>query len=317
MDSYHADVGWTEDQWSRIMTTVAEEAQRARVGAQFLPVVGPEDPTAEAFADFRLGQDQNKYYQPPSQRIFTDNIPNHRLTTIAVPVFLRGQEVADAGLEAALVKFRRAANIVARVEDAFIFNDRLNSGTLASGVGGIPPVFVVTGGGPKQGEKVELGLLPENVGGAITPIGPRLSEVVLAPSGGQQVATAIIRAMSQLEASGQNGPFACVLCPAFYEAVYDPNQNFVAAKDRILPILNGPILRASSISNGDPRLGAVIALGGQPVSLRVTVDLCVRYLQATPEPRYLFRLSERLGLRITDPKAIVVLHDPNPVIFNP
>jgi uncharacterized linocin/CFP29 family protein len=313
MDSYLAEVGWTEDQWGRIATIVAEEAQRARVATQFIPVVGPADPTAESFADFRLTSGTSPF-RPPQDRIVTNNIPDHRLTTIAVPVYLKGQEVADTGLEAALVKFRRASNIAARVEDALVFNDRLGAGPLLNGVANIPDVFKVTGGGPRPGDNFELGLLPTDVGGVFTPIAPRLGEVVAAPAAGggaptlgNQVANAIIRAMTALEATGQSGPFACVLCPAFYEAIYNLNANFVAARDRILPILNGPILRSSAISNTPP-LGAIVALGGSPVALRVTVDLCVRYLQATPEPRYLFRVSERLGLRITDPRSIVVLH---------
>jgi hypothetical protein len=51
----------------------------------------------------------------------------------------------------------------------------------------------------------------------------------------------------------------------------------------------------------------VIALGGSPVSIRVASDIGVRFLQITDEPRFLFRISERIGLRVTDPEALVAI----------
>jgi hypothetical protein len=113
--------------------------------------------------------------------------------------------------------------------------------------------------------------------------------------------------MNDLESRGQSRPFACALSPYLYEAVYTPNANFVAAKDRILPILNGPLVRSSAITDFPRPYGVVIALGGSPVSIRIASDIGVRFLQITDEPRFLFRISERIGLRVTDPAALVVL----------
>jgi uncharacterized linocin/CFP29 family protein len=320
MDPALANLGWTEDQWNQICSVVTEEAQKARVAAQILPTVGPEDRSAVSFADYRLGTIANPIAPPPARRLTTNNFPDHPLTTIAAQVALSSAEIADPGLEAAFVKFRRAANVIARLEDAVVFNDRITRGVPLAGIRGVPQIFQVTGGGPAPGTAVELGLLPLDLGvGPRTPIASRGRVVVappfarpVTPAMGQRIADGIVAAMSQLEASGQSSAFACALSPLFYEAVYSPSPNFVAARDRILPILNGPLVRSSAITDvnavGAPNpYGVVIALGGTPVSLRVTVDISVRFLQLTSEPRALFRVSERIGLRVTDPSAIVVL----------
>lgn len=322
MNSDLVEQGWTDEHWDRITTVVTEEAQRARTAAQFLPVIGPQDRSLVSFSDFRMSNGPNLFAAPAS-RIETNDVPSHVFTTIAVPVHLTSAEMADPNLEAALLQFRRAANIVARLEDAIVFNDRLLPGSPLGGIGGVPPVYQVSGGGPTPPQQVELGLAPLDLGvGAPTPVWPRQSIGLGAlparapsqlPQFGDTIVGAIIRAMSKLENAGQNGPFACALSPYLYEAVYTPNANFVAARDRILPILNGPLVRASALpeaADSDPPLayGIVVSLGGNPVGLRVAVDIGVKYLQATEEPRFLFRVSERIGLRITDPQAIAVLH---------
>jgi len=48
-------------------------------------------------------------------------------------------------------------------------------------------------------------------------------------------------------------------------------------------------------------------LGGEPVDLVVATDICVSFLQATTDPYYVFRVSEKIVLRIKQPNAIVVL----------
>lgn len=322
MNEQLLEAGWSDEQWSRVSSAVTEEAQRARVAAQMLPVVGPEDPAAVAFSDHAL------QVPPPfnplgftAGRLATNNIPNHPFTRIGVEVQLSASEMADPDLQAAMVKFRRAANIVARLEDAVVFNDRIAAGAPAAGVGGIPAVYRVTGGGPPAGQLVELGLVPLYNGVAqVTGTPPRLQVAVPGPfppvpgpAVGQRVVQAIIQAMNRLEAQGQSGPFACALSSYFYQAVYVPNASFVAAKDRLLPILNGPLLRASAIPdtslvfNAPNPYGVVVALGANQVAIRVGKDISVKFLYVSAEPRYVFRVSEKLGLRISDPEAIAVL----------
>jgi uncharacterized linocin/CFP29 family protein len=48
----------------------------------------------------------------------------------------------------------------------------------------------------------------------------------------------------------------------------------------------------------------LVALGGEPVDLVIAKDISVDFLQVTPDPAYVFRLHEKLVLRITSPGAI-------------
>jgi uncharacterized linocin/CFP29 family protein len=327
MDRNVAQPSWTDTQWNVVLKTLSEEAQRARVAAQFLPIAGPIDASTVAVPEFTLSTQAN--LDPPPPRILqTNNLPNLTFTSIAVPVVLSSSEVADPDLGAALVKFRRAANIIARIEDAVVFNDRIAPGRPPTGLFGMPVVDQVAGGGPPPGTNVQLGLLPLDFGfGPLRTVRPRLpipvpiTTAIPAGGGGRAAAlltygtdivNGIVRAVAELENNGQTGPYACVLGQLPYEAVYTPNGNFVAAKDRILPMLGGPLLRSSTITsapgaNGGHAYGVVVALGGSPVELIVAADISVRFLYVTIEPHYVFRVSERVALRVSDPTAIAVL----------
>jgi hypothetical protein len=80
-------------------------------------------------------------------------------------------------------------------------------------------------------------------------------------------------------------------------------------QDRILPFLGGgPLLRSSTL-NVAPGLGSgvVVALGGEPVELVIATDVCVQFLQVTAEPLFVFRVCEKMALRIKEPEAIIRL----------
>ena len=51
----------------------------------------------------------------------------------------------------------------------------------------------------------------------------------------------------------------------------------------------------------------VVALGGTPVELIVATDVCVQFLQLTAEPVFVFRVCEKMALRIKEPDAIMQL----------
>jgi uncharacterized linocin/CFP29 family protein len=307
----HADLvelGWTEEQWNRIVTTVTEEAQKARLAAQVLPVVGPEAPTTIALPNFTLTKGENP---PPNEepeyakdRLKVDSDPTLYLTTIAINVQLRTVEVADPELKAALVMFRRAANHIARIEDALIFNGRPGPDKKPQfGVNGIPDVYTVHGHSKVNGIFIDQGV-PD-------PADSRIYLAIGAPdpdgSAGQPIVNAVVDAISQLEANGQLGPFACILGHQLFHDVCDPTSNLVLPRDRILPFLEGPLRRSSAIATN---WGAVIALSGNPVEIVVATDINVRFLQTTLEPRFVFRVSERVALRIEETKAIAVLRKP-------
>ena len=117
---------------------------------------------------------------------------------------------------------------------------------------------------------------------------------------------AISAAIGQLEANGQFGPFAAVLDNNFFTAVQMPAAGLTLPQDRIIPFLGsgGSLLRSSTLPVDS---GVVVALGGGAVELIVATDMSQAFLQVTSEPRFLFRLFEKIRLRINQPQAIAIL----------
>jgi uncharacterized linocin/CFP29 family protein len=293
----HADLvnlGWTEEQWNRIGAAVADEAQRARVAAQALPTCGPEDPSIVAVPNYTLTSAADPNVPAATtvlatNRLEVNSAPDLPLTTIAVNVQLKTADVADPELRAALVMFRRAANIVARIEDALVFNG-WNPGAAAPppGLAGVPAVYKVT--------------VSSTVPGLLST--PNPPTAVASPANGQALVSAIVAAITALEGRGQLGPFACMLDDSLFQVACDPTGNLVLPRDRILPFLQGPLLRSSTLNLAKGHAGVVIATAGEPIELVVAADIHVRYVQATAEPRYVFRVSERVALRIKDAAAV-------------
>ena len=89
-----------------------------------------------------------------------------------------------------------------------------------------------------------------------------------------------------------------------------PTSALVLPQDRILPFLGGgPLLRSSTLDTAALvlRSGVVVALGGEPVELVIATDVCVQFLQVTAEPHFVFRVCEKMALRIKEPEAIMQL----------
>lgn len=312
MHSDLIEAGWGDEHWSRLVNAISEEAQKARVAAQMLPIAGPEERSTVAVPEFAIGVGRSPAASaegsPTTERLTVDSNPTLYLTTIAVNVFLRSHELADPQLSAALGMFRRAANYIARIEDALVFNGRDAQAAPRQGLDGIPAVYSVSGDGgsrglvlPAQLDRREKAPERQRVHCRLQPRGEALQ--------GDDIITAIITAIGQLDARGQQGPYACALSTDLFARVCTPNHNLVLPRDRILPFLQGPLLRASTLPAGQ---GVVVALSGSPVEIVVGSDIGLRYLQATLEPRYAFRVSERVALRIREENAIAVLTSESP-----
>jgi hypothetical protein len=311
MHSDLVDLGWTDEHWNRICSAVTEEAQKARVAAQMLPLAGPEDPSTVAVPNFSL-QFPFSPQPPPMLRLQVDSDPTLHLTTIAVNVPLRTVDVSDPNLTAALVMFRRAANYVARLEDLLVFGGRPLPNTLLLPPLPAPlPVWTVHGRGTVDGlllaysgfglqrRYTRIGLMPP------APPPPPVPPAPAAPDPrGERIINAVIDSINQLDGTGQLAPYACALAPDLFAAICTPTDNLVLPRDRILPFLQGPLVRASALFNG---FGVVVALSANPVELIVASDIGVRFLQTTQEPRYVFRVSERVALRIKEHRAIGIL----------
>jgi len=85
--------------------------------------------------------------------------------------------------------------------------------------------------------------------------------------------------------------------------------SLVMPQDRIIPFLGGgPLLRSSTLDALDGFSGVVVALGGAPVELVVATDMSLQFIQVTNDPVFIFRVYEKIALRIREPEAIVQLY---------
>jgi hypothetical protein len=278
---------WTDEQVARVNQVIQEEASRARVAATFLPLYGPLSPDS----DF-VRAEQVREGPPPGgvkPRITIEDTTTLKLSTLQVKVYLRGAQMADPGLKSALQVFRRAANVLARCEDAVSFRGQPDDqGTLPPGV---PDVCEILGGQQTDG-----------LHGTAVAAGNVVAVVGLPGDG---LVTAVSEAIGQLEAKGQFGPFAAVLGQDLFVEAQTPNDSLVLPQDRIVPFLGGgSLLRSSTLPANN---GVIVALGGAPVELVVATDMSLNFLQITPDPMFVFRVFEKLVLRIKQRDAIMVL----------
>ena len=335
-------VPWTDEQWARANQVIQDEAKRARVAATFLPLYGPLD----ADADFVRRQDilyaaaagtrtaaSNEYAIELAafnaaiaagnfaaaaraqermtsaqailgrQRLGIGDRDTMRLATLQVHVPVRNAQMADPEMTSVLALFRRAANVIARLEDAIVFRGLAPASTIVGGfappgTGGLPGIWQITGA-----------LGAEGLWSLTTPRGWSNVSPLPFVLRGRAIVRAISRAIGDLERNGHFGPFAVVLGQGLFLIAQTPDVgSLVLPQDRIIPFLGGgPLLRSSTLDAMRGFTGLVVALGGAPVELVVATDLSLQFLQVTNEPAFIFRVYEKIALRIKEPTAIVQL----------
>lgn len=285
MTDNNQQVPWTDEQWARVRKVIQEEAARARVGASFLPLVGPLPPSTDYVSIDTI--DYGKQGQP---RLSIDDKSTVQLATLQVRVYLRGAQMADPDMASALQLFRRAANVLARLEDHVVFNG-------LKGPDQPPPPELAVG--KIMGGQASQGLADGKVHDIDAP--DRDPKVL-----GGLLVSAVSECIGDLERAGHFGPFAVVFDHAFFTAVQTPNAgSLVLPQDRIIPFLGGgPLLRSSTLPE---RAGIVVALGAEPVELVVATDVSLSFLQVTPEPEFVFRVYEKIVLRIKEKEAVRVI----------
>lgn len=284
-----SQVPWTDEQWGRVRQAIQDEAARARVAATFLPLYGPLPPSTDFVTADRVS------YGAPGEahpRLTIDDTTTLLLPTLQVKVWLRGAQMADPDLTSALTMFRRAANVLARLEDALVFNGLPGPGKRPRDSGDLPPIAEVLGGQESRG------LLVRDA--AKHPAPADRSGL------GEELVAKVSHAIGRLEGRGHFGPFAVVLDQRFFTAVQTPRRDsLVLPQDRIVPFLGGgPLLRSSTLP---PDSGVVVALGAAPVELVVATDASLNFLQVTTDPMFVFRVFEKVLLRIKEADAIVAL----------
>src|SRR5688572_2627608 len=105
--------GWSDAQWELVGKTVTEAFDSASVAGKFLPCYGPlteRDDYVRA----------EKVTTTGSEVSVTDD-KTLKLFTLAVKVPLSREQVRDENLSSALLAFRRAAILLAQVEDYLVF----------------------------------------------------------------------------------------------------------------------------------------------------------------------------------------------------
>jgi hypothetical protein len=188
--------------------------------------------------------------------------------------------------------------VIARLEDAVIFRGLVPPGIPGpQGIVGLPDIWNIHGGQESPG--LWSGIWAQQV-----PLRPS------PPGGGtgDALVETVSDAIGRVEAGCHLGPFALVLDPKFFLAVQTPSPSLVLPQDRIIPFLGGgPLLRSSTLPENS---GVLVALGGASVELVVAQDLAIQFLQVTDDPHYLFRVCEKIALRIKEAGAIANLTPP-------
>jgi uncharacterized linocin/CFP29 family protein len=297
-------VPWTDEQWARVNQVIQEEASRARVAATFLPLIGPLPGDTDFVRRERIRYPALPGAPPPPNHLAIDDRTVIQLATLQVRVPVRGAQMADPEMTSVLALFRRAANVIARLEEAVVFRGlvqdtrfppqsrfRPPAGLTGLGVGLGQEVWEITGG------EVLRGLLdPANA--PILIGGP-------APPPSDLLVVAVSRAIGNLEGNGHFGPFALVLGDDLFVVAQTPDLSLVLPQDRIIPFLGGgPLLRSSTLPRG---ASVMVALGGTPVELIVATDVCLQFLQLTVAPEFVFRVFEKVVLRVKESAAIVTI----------
>jgi uncharacterized linocin/CFP29 family protein len=281
----------TDDQWAMIRQIVHDEALRARVAASFLPLFGPLPGEATTVPANSLSQPGPGV----SGRLAVDDTATIGLATVAVNVWVKNHMLADTELAAASIMFKRAANIIARVEDAIIFRGRRAVADPAvPGTETLPQIFTVSGSDYD-------GLA--DIASAANTVTIRAPTAGTPP--GADVFIAVVEAINSLEAAAYYKPYACVLSDDLFTAVHTPlSSSMVQPADSLPPVLNGPVLRSSTLAAG---MALVVSQQGNPVEIVVASDIHVRYLQGTPDGEHMFRVSQRFALRVKDNMAVALI----------
>ena len=272
--SQNSPAVWTDEQWSLANRLIQEEASRIRVAARILPRVGLLPPDS----DGRINDTATKL-----------------LATLEVQIPASGEDPEST--------LRRAADVLARLEDAVVFRGLEPSTgaqggfTPPGGLTGLPAMWQIT-----------AALAARGIWTSDPQLGPGIFIPGDPPSDRSHgLVRAISDAIGRLEQNGQFGPFAAVLGQQLFRVAQTPDaSSLVLPRDRIIPALEGgPLLRSPTL---DDNTGVVIALGGAPLQLVVATDMTAQLLKTTSDPSSVFRVCETIALRIREPTAIVQLY---------
>lgn len=274
----NSQIDWSSEQWDQIQQIVADEVSKVSVAGSFLACCGPLEQSATVVRSQRLSDQQ--------ALITVDDVETLRLWTLAVHVDLKQRQLAEEHLTGAISAFRRAANLLARSEDAIVFNGLPKGDPTKKQLqtARVPPQCRVTGGASAKG------LAANNVSQS--------------PGNdpGQILVSSVASAIATLEQDGHLGPFACIMGQEAFVAANTPiPRSLVLPKDRIEPLLGTQLLRSSTLQDNQV---IVISLAGDPIDLVVATSPTVQFLNVSDEAKYRFRVYEKFVLRIKEQGAV-------------
>lgn len=275
----NSQIDWTSEQWNQIQQLVADEVSQVSVAGSFLACCGPLEGSATVVRSQRLSD------QP--SLITVDDVSTLQLWTLAVYVELRQRQLAEEHLSGAVSAFRRAANLLARAEDAIVFNNEapltIPNPNVLNIPRKVPPQCTASGGNNVDG------LVAEGRKTPLTTTGDFVSDIA--------------SAIATLESSGHFGPFACILGQrAFVTANTPIPKSLVLPKDRVEPMLGTQLLRSSTLN--DEQI-VVVSLAGDPIDVVVATSPTVQFLNVSDEAKYRFRIYEKFVLRIKEQQAVL------------
>ncbi|MGH9421923.1 MAG: encapsulin, partial [Thermoanaerobaculia bacterium] len=184
-----------------VNNTVSEVFAKASVASAFLPRYGPLPGSAENVRKEKIRAVDKKTIK------VTDDA-TLKLFNLRVFVELSSEQVADDALSSAQLAFRRAANTLAQAEDDIVFNGYQSAAAPAEGTAGgsqaAPGVTsfasnFVASEHPEKSKGLSEPSVPAGINRTVSKSPPDASDGVLTGSAGQEIVTAVVQAIGDLE----------------------------------------------------------------------------------------------------------------------
>ncbi len=297
MKTSRAEALWPAAIWNGINEAVADECQRIKVAAKFLPMYRPMAEARTVPAE-RIKRDEAGF--------LIDEAPVTPLVEIWSEFELTRQQVArEAELGTARTLARRAANILAQAEDAMIFQgaEALEAEAFFSNGKVLQRSGPVMTGLLGPFEPAELSIVIPALGPEALVDLPTLDAAT--PRFGELTFEAVSEGYVRLQTNAHHGPYALVLPPGpFADTQAALPRTLLRPAERIHDLLHSEIHATSRLP---PLSGVLVSLGGSTLELVVGQEPEAMFLFEDAEGKYRFRVWERFALRIKDQSAIVRL----------
>jgi uncharacterized linocin/CFP29 family protein len=275
---------WTRETWDDIDKAVWDEMQRVAVAAKFLPLHGPLPEALTATSDAIGVDDENRW--------LIDEATVAPLFEIWSEFALTPQQVAtEPELRSARTLAIRAANFVARAQDAAIFQ---GDAALAA-----DPLF--TGGDVSfRSGPAGKGLLGAvDADRTLSVESPEAG----APRFGERTFAAVAEGYARLQDLGHYGPYALILDDGPYGDAFAPAPGTLTLPaDRIQPLVAAGFYGTGTLPEAS---GVLLSLGGDTMDLVVGRDATARFMFEDDAGKFRFRVLTRFALRLKDRSAVV------------